>query len=57
MFPRPEMGTCLAAEGVEVVYGGSRYGCMGRLADAVVQAGGKLTAIVPAFFTGMHINT
>ena len=27
---------------------------MGRLADAVVQAGGKLTAIVPVFFTGIH---
>ena len=47
-----ELGTYLASQGIEVVYGGSRFGCMGRLADAVVRAGGKLTGIVPIFFTG-----
>ena len=35
-----------------MVYGGSRYGCMGRLADSVVSSGGTLTSIVPQFFTG-----
>ena len=51
------MGACLAAQNIEVIYGGSRYGCMGKLADAVVQTGGKLTAIVPKFFTGISPYT
>ena len=56
MYTSAELGSCLASQGVEVVYGGSRYGCMGQLADAVVQAGGKLTAIVPRFFTGIIVQ-
>ena len=35
-----------------MVYGGSRFGCLGKMADAVVAGGGKLTGILPPFFTG-----
>lgn len=34
-----------------MVYGGSRFGCLGKMADAVVAGGGKLTGILPPFFT------
>ena len=51
-----ELGAYLASRGVAVVYGGSRFGCLGLLADAVDQAGGKLTGILPAFFTGTLIT-
>lgn len=47
-----ELGAHLAAEGIAVVYGGSRFGCLGKMADAVVAGGGKLTGILPPFFTG-----
>lgn len=47
-----ELGAHLATEGIAVVYGGSRFGCLGKMADAVVAGGGKLTGILPPFFTG-----
>ena len=43
-----ELGTLLAAAGIELVYGGGRVGLMGLLADAVLTAGGKVTGVIPA---------
>ena len=40
-------GNILAREGIELVYGGSRVGMMGRLAAATLQAGGKVVGIIP----------
>ena len=40
-------GQILAREGIELVYGGSRVGMMGRLAAATLQAGGKVVGIIP----------
>ena len=37
----------LAAEGVGVVYGGGRAGLMGVVADAALEAGGRVTGIIP----------
>lgn len=42
------LGTLLAASGVELVYGGSRLGLMGVLADAALAAGGRVTGIIPS---------
>ena len=42
-----ELGALLAREGIELVYGGSRTGVMGRLADAVLEAGGRVTGVIP----------
>ena len=42
-----ELGTALAARGIEIVYGGGRIGMMGALADAALDAGGKVTGIIP----------
>jgi uncharacterized protein (TIGR00730 family) len=42
-----ELGALLAAEGIELVYGGASVGIMGELADAVQEAGGHVTGIIP----------
>ncbi len=41
------LGRLLAARGVRLVYGGGRVGLMGLLADAVLEAGGSVTGIIP----------
>ncbi len=40
-------GEALARRGLGLVYGGGRVGLMGRIADAVLQAGGSVTGIIP----------
>ena len=42
-----ELGTALAGAGIEVVFGGGRIGLMGLLADAALDAGGKVIGIIP----------
>jgi uncharacterized protein (TIGR00730 family) len=42
-----ELGARLAAAGVELIYGGGRVGLMGLLADAALNAGGKVTGVIP----------
>jgi hypothetical protein len=42
-----ELGTLLAEECIELVYGGASVGIMGELADAVQAAGGHVTGIIP----------
>ncbi len=44
-----ELGRLLAAEHLGLVYGGARVGLMGRVADAVLAAGGTAVGILPAF--------
>src|SRR5215468_10363957 len=39
----------LVAAGVEVVYGGGSSGLMGRLADTVLDLGGRIKGIMPRF--------
>ena len=41
------LGQLLAAERVELVYGGGRVGLMGVIADAALSAGGRVTGIIP----------
>lgn len=42
-----ELGAGLAARGTELIYGGGRNGLMGRVADAVLAGGGRVTGIIP----------
>jgi uncharacterized protein (TIGR00730 family) len=42
-----ELGALLAAGGIELIYGGGRNGLMGRVADAVLEGGGRVTGIIP----------
>jgi uncharacterized protein (TIGR00730 family) len=41
------LGRLLAEAGIRLVYGGGRAGMMGALADAALEAGGKVTGIIP----------
>ncbi len=42
-----DVGELLAREGLGLVYGGSRRGLMGRLADATLEAGGEVIGVIP----------
>ncbi|GLX69856.1 TIGR00730 family Rossman fold protein [Paenibacillus glycanilyticus] len=42
-----ELGQLMAAKGIELVYGGSRIGLMGLVADAVLANGGRVTGVMP----------
>lgn len=41
------VGEILAREGLGLVYGGSRVGLMGRLADAMLEHGGEVIGVIP----------
>src|SRR5439155_845638 len=41
------LGRELTARGIELVYGGGSVGLMGALADAVMQAGGRVVGVIP----------
>lgn len=40
-------GQILAREGIDLVYGGGAVGLMGLIADTVMEAGGRVTGIIP----------
>ncbi|MEI6641526.1 MAG: TIGR00730 family Rossman fold protein [Novosphingobium sp.] len=42
-----EVGATLAAQGIEVVYGGGRLGLMGALAAGALEAGGRVIGVIP----------
>lgn len=48
------LGRHLAAEGLAIVYGGSSLGSMGRLAEAALEAGGKVTGVIPRFMDDLE---
>lgn len=42
-----DLGTYFASKRIELVYGGGKVGLMGVIADAVLQAGGCVTGVIP----------
>ncbi|HET7809505.1 MAG TPA: TIGR00730 family Rossman fold protein [Steroidobacteraceae bacterium] len=42
-----ELGAGLARHGITLVYGGGRLGLMGIVADAALQAGGRVVGVIP----------
>jgi hypothetical protein len=42
-----EMGRALAKAGLTLVYGGGKLGLMGIVADAVLNAGGRVVGVIP----------
>jgi uncharacterized protein (TIGR00730 family) len=42
-----DLGKALAGSGIEIVFGGGRIGLMGLLADAALDAGGRVVGIIP----------
>lgn len=45
-----ELGTWIGSSGNALVYGGSKSGLMGVIADSVLAAGGEVTGVEPEFF-------
>jgi uncharacterized protein (TIGR00730 family) len=50
------IGTMLAQKGIDVVYGGGRVGLMGIVADAAMNAGGKVIGIIPQHIQAKEIE-
>ena len=46
-----ELGSLLAREGMNVIYGGGGIGLMGVLADSVMGNGGSITGVIPSFMS------
>ncbi len=42
-----ELGEALAVRGLTLIYGGSRYGLMGKVAEGVLSKGGKAIGVLP----------
>ena len=45
-----ELGSWIGSHGHALVYGGSKCGLMGELAESVLLAGGEVTGVEPQFF-------
>ena len=45
-----ELGTWIGSSGNALVYGGSKSGLMGAIADSVLASGGEVTGVEPEFF-------
>jgi uncharacterized protein (TIGR00730 family) len=50
-----DFGKILAQNGIGLVYGGGNIGLMGEIANAVFDAGGDVTGIIPQFLTKREI--
>ncbi len=44
-----QVGKYLAAQGIEVIYGGSNVGLMKAVADGAIENGGRVTGVLPGF--------
>ncbi|NOU98762.1 LOG family protein [Paenibacillus planticolens] len=49
------LGKAIAAQGWALVYGGATVGCMGAVADAVMEAGGKVIGVIPKKLSDIEI--
>lgn len=49
------LGTELARRGIALVYGGSNIGLMGIVADAVLDAGGKVVGVMPEHLVAKEV--
>ena len=45
-----------AMANLSVVYGGGSKGLMGQLADSTLEAGGKITGVIPRFMCDVEWN-
>lgn len=51
-----ELGTWIGESGHALIYGGSKSGLMGAIADSVLRAGGKVTGVEPQFFMESEVQ-
>ncbi|GGY22556.1 LOG family protein [Paludibacterium paludis] len=50
-----ELGRWMAGHGIRLVYGGGKVGLMGIVADAVLDAGGQVTGVIPDFLKAKEV--
>lgn len=50
-----ELARAMAERGIELVYGGAKVGLMGVVADAMLEAGGKVTGVLPRFLQAKEL--
>lgn len=50
------LGEILAANDLQLIYGGGHRGLMGKIADTVLAGGGKVTGIIPGFMCDVEWN-
>ena len=50
------LGTLLAEAGITLIYGGSKVGLMGALADAALAAHGKVIGVIPEFLIQREVG-
>ncbi len=50
------LGGVLAADGRAIVYGGSRMGSMGALADGALAAGGRVIGVMPRILRDLEVS-
>jgi uncharacterized protein (TIGR00730 family) len=50
-----QLGAVLAEKNIEVIYGGSKLGLMGAVAEGCLQHNGKITGIIPSFLRTKEI--
>ncbi|MCS6968226.1 MAG: TIGR00730 family Rossman fold protein [Cytophagales bacterium] len=51
-----QVGNFMAQRNIRLIYGGAKVGLMGVLADAVLQAGGRVTGVIPDFLLQTEIG-
>ena len=50
------LGRLAAERGVEIVFGGGRVGLMGAVAEAALQAGGRVYGVIPEFLQRLEVQ-
>jgi uncharacterized protein (TIGR00730 family) len=51
-----KLGKLLAGRGIELIYGGGKVGLMGAVSSGALDAGGKVTGIIPEFMDGLELG-
>ncbi len=51
-----ELGRLAAGRGIGIVFGGGHVGLMGALADGALEAGGKVTGIIPEHLRDLEVG-
>jgi len=50
------LGTAIGARGWQLVYGGGKVGLMGEVADATLQAGGRVVGVIPETLEKLEVG-
>ncbi|GAB3797520.1 TIGR00730 family Rossman fold protein [Spirosoma humi] len=50
-----ELGEKMAANNIRLIYGGSGFGLMGNVANAVLKNGGEVTGVIPNFLADLEV--